>query len=198
MKKLILLFLPLLFIQCSNEQNKSAAPADKDKTRVETAAQIVETPATVEPENTPNKKDGPGLNLWVGSAEVKKGEEVCIDISASEIEGLLSMQYSMRWDPKTIEFKAIQGFTIPTMDLSDFGRHLSEKGTLTAVWIDDTLNGVNTQDGDVLFQLCFTAVGEAGSASPVRFWSSPTPYEVVVLPETVIPLTAHKGNISIK
>ena len=197
-KKLILLFIPFLFIQCSNEQNNSTASADTDNPPVETTAQIVETPTPAETKNTPNKKNGPGLNLWVGSAEVKKGEEVCIDISVAEIEGLLSMQYSMRWDPKTIEFKALRGFTIPTMDISDFGRHLSAKGTLTAVWIDDTLKGVNTQDGDVLFQLCFTAIGEAGSSSPVRFWSSPTPYEVVVLPETIIPLTAHKGNISIK
>ncbi len=199
MKKIILLLLPLLFVQCSNEQNNAPASGDVNQTPVETTQAVeTNTPTPAEPKDTPIKKDGPGLNLWVGSADAEKGQEVCIDITVSKIEGLLSMQYSMRWDPKTLEFKAIQGFTIPTMDISDFGRHLTKEGMLTAVWIDDTLKGVNTKNGEVLFQLCFTAVGEAGSSSPIRFWSSPTPYEVVVLPETIIPLTAHKGTISIK
>ncbi|MCB0651390.1 MAG: hypothetical protein KDC85_08970 [Saprospiraceae bacterium] len=188
--------LMLLFMFACSTDPKVSNTSTADQPVAEQKMQPND-PAVSTPSAKPEHEDGPGLNLWVGSGSVANGAEVCIDVTSSKITGLLSMQYSMRWDPKLLEFTSVKGFTIPTMDLNDFGSHKAAEGFLTAVWIDDTLNGVNLENGDLLFQLCFKAIGASGEEAPVRFWSNPTPYEVVVLPEQVIPLTAHKGIIKI-
>ncbi|KAA3635232.1 MAG: hypothetical protein DWQ02_10165, partial [Bacteroidetes bacterium] len=157
-----------------------------------------ETTATETENSEPVTKLGPGLNLWISDAETDQGTDFCLDVTMSSIKGLLSMQYSIRWDPKILEFKSVKGFTLPFMDNNDFGTHKISEGILTAVWIEDNLQGVNKEEGDLMYQLCFTAIGNSGDETPVRFWSSPTPFEVVVLPENIIPLTSHKGIVKIR
>ena len=202
MKKLILLLLTLFIFQCAEDKTTTSSSDTPEKTTQ--TAQAEQVKATKTEETTPSaptsqtKKDGPGLNLWIANTSAKKGEDVCVKVSVSAISGLLSMQYSLRWDPKILAFKSVQGFSMPTLDANDFGKHLLKKGILTAVWIDDTLKGEHLKDGEQLYELCFTAIGEVGQVSPVRFWTAPTPYEVVVLPEKIIPLTAHKGSVTVK
>ena len=198
MNKLLAALMLLLFFACGNEPKTNDSPSDDQSTE---QPEIKSAEKNSEPATTPSEpvsKLGPGLNLWIADAEAEKGTEFCLDVTMSETKGLLSMQYSLRWDPKVLQFNEIKGFTLPGMDVNDFGAHKSKEGTLTAVWIDDTLQGVNTNDGDLLYQLCFTALGDSGTETPVRFWSTPTPYEVVVLPETIIPLTAHKRVVKIR
>ncbi len=196
MNKLLAGLLILLFFACSNEpkatESISAEPvSEQPVASPETTAPAPET-------SEPVSKLGPGLNLWISDAEASKGEEFCLDVTMSGIKGLLSMQYSVRWDPKILEFKSVKGFTLPFMDNNDFGTHKISEGILTAVWIEDNLQGVNKEDGDLMYQLCFTAIGNSGDETPVRFWSNPTPFEVVVLPEKIIPLTSHKGIVKIR
>ena len=201
MKKLLFILLPLLFSQCADEKPQASTPSTSEK-KEQTISEVQENqaPDTKQADNqkTATDKKGPGLNLWIGSAKAKKGEEVCIEVTTSDITGLLSMQYSLRWDPKILQYKGLKGFSIPTLDQNDFGPHRAKEGVLTAVWIDDTLKGENTKDGDKIYELCFLLIGESGQSTPVRFWSNPTPYEVIVLPEKIIPLTAHKGLITIE
>jgi hypothetical protein len=199
MYKIIPGLLCLLLLACSDtpkaSQNNSSTPVLKEVAATNDAENNT---GTVDVTTSGKPAPGPGLNLWISDAEVEKGTEFCLDVTMSEIKGLLSMQYSVRWDTKILEFKSVKGFTLPFMDENDFGVHKTSEGILTAVWIDDNLQGVNKTDGDLVYQLCFTAVGNSGDETPVRFWSSPTPFEVVVLPENIIPLTSHKGVVKIK
>lgn len=200
MQKLLILLFPVMLLACSNEPKEASVSASEVQKEVvkQPSEEVNNQPAqesTVSADT--GKRNGPGLNLWIADATVKTGEDFCLDVTASEIKGLLSMQYSLRWDPKILEFKEVKGFNLPTLDAGDFGSHKAKEGVLTAVWIDETLRGSNPKDGDVVYQLCFTATGASGSSTPVRFWSSPTPFEVVVLPENIIPLTSHKGVVSI-
>ena len=200
MKKLLFILLPLFFSQCAEDKSQSSTSSTSDKKeQVVSEVQENQEPNTNQADSqTLADKKGPGLNLWIGSATAKKGEEVCVKVTVSAITGLLSMQYSLRWDPKILQYKGLKGFSIPTLDKNDFGPHRAKDGVLTAVWIDDTLKGENTKDGDKIYELCFLLIGESGQSTPVRFWSNPTPYEVIVLPEKIIPLTAHKGVITIE
>lgn len=200
MKKLILILLPLLIFQCAADKPETTTPVSPVKkespANIETTTK--KTPTDTSLPAATKKKNGPGLNLWINNATAKQGEEVCVKVSVSAISGLLSMQYSLRWDPKVLTFKKLQGFSIATLDENDFGKHLIKEGILTAVWIDDTLKGEQLKDDEQLYELCFTAIGKAGQTTPIRFWTTPTPYESVVLPEKVIPLTPHKGEITIE
>jgi len=192
-------FICLFLLACSNEPNttgnNSPEPVKKEGA---TTADKENNPTSGNASAPEQAKLGPGLNLWISDAETEKGTEFCLDVTMSEIKGLLSMQYSVRWDASILEFRSVKGFTVPFMDENDFGVHKTSEGILTAVWIDDSLQGVNKSAGDLVYQLCFTAIGNSGDETPVRFWSSPTPFEVVVLPENIIPLTSHKGIVRIK
>lgn len=198
MYKILPVAVLLFLLACSNEPKNTPAVSAQTDSSEQTAASNTDNAAAEKQPEVEELKLGPGLNLWIADAEVDAGAAFCLDVTMSEVKGLISMQYSVRWDPKVLEFQSVKGFTLPFMDENDFGRHKITEGILTAVWIEDNLQGVDTQTGDILYQLCFKAVGNSGTETPVRFWSSPTPFEVVVLPERIIPLTSHKGNVTIR
>ena len=49
---------------------------------------------------------------------------------------------------------------------------------ITVSWLEPNFTGISIDDCDVLFNLCFDAVGNAGETSPIAFSDSPTKVEV--------------------
>lgn len=198
----IFLFL-LMLSSCGDEPNtKASTPVSDEKTVTKGSSTVAEdhVPASNIPEtkDQPTEANGAGLNLWVSDGEVVPGGDVCVQISASGVKDVISMQYSMRWDPTVLTFKEIKGFNLSSLDKNDFGLNRVDKGILTAVWIEDNLSGVNLERKTPIYQLCFAADGDVGAESAVRFWSTPTPFESVVLPEQVIPISTHKGMVVVR
>ncbi len=177
MYKILPALICLFLLACSNESKMAGDNSPEPITKADATTAGAENNTTSG--NTADFEQaqlGPGLNLWISDADAGKGTEFCLDVTMSEIKGLLSMQYSIRWDPNILAFKSVKGFTLPFMDENDFGVHKTSQGILTAVWIDESLQGVNKAAGDLLYQLCFNAIGNSGDETPVRFWSSPTPF----------------------
>ena len=108
------------------------------------------------------------------------------------------MQYSMGWDPAILQFKNIQNFGLPYLGDENFGTHITDQGTITSVWIDNSLKGVSLNDGNAIFQVCFDVVGDAGQSSPFTFKEDPTPFEVVTAKEEVISINGIDGLVRVE
>ena len=138
------------------------------------------------------------LTLGFSSARVKSGELVCLDVQTANFNALLSMQYSVKWDPALLQFKSVQGFRLPGLGPEDFGAHRTAEGILTAVWIDENLQGITVNDGDTVYQICFQAIGASGQRAEVNLSDGPTPFEVVNLKEEVVGLEGVAGRVTIQ
>lgn len=135
------------------------------------------------------------LTLVADHQAARSGQEVCVNISVADFQNLLSMQYSLVWDPEVLSFEKVQGFNLPYLGENNFGLNRKDKGILTFVWIDNALQGVNLSDGTVIYQLCFRVTGKAGAGTEIKFSPEPTPFEVVDKREQVIGLNGVSGSV---
>ena len=138
------------------------------------------------------------LTLTTQDLEVEKNKEVCVSVTANGFEQILTMQYSMNWDPNLLTFKNFKRFGLPGMDGRNFGQHLLEKGILTFSWYDQSLHGITKEDGVLLYELCFEANGEKGSETSIEFTSKPTLVEISNANGAFLDLRADIGKIVIQ
>ncbi|MDX1665998.1 MAG: cohesin domain-containing protein [Saprospiraceae bacterium] len=139
-----------------------------------------------------------GITLIAQKMQADPGEEVCMSISASDFQNMLSMQYSLRWDPQVLSFRGIKNFNLPWLGQENFGTHRAGEGILSVVWIDNSLQGVSKENGNALFELCFQVKGSSGSETPIRFVEQPTPFEAVNLQEQVVGINTVEGRIRVE
>ncbi|WP_373548752.1 cohesin domain-containing protein [Haliscomenobacter sp.] len=147
-----------------------------------------------------------GVNFAQSSAITLKAEKktaapgtkVCINISADNFIKMLSTQYTLRWDPKVLEYTGVQGFKLPFLTKDNFGTIGIKKGFLTVVWIENNLKGADLANGAAMYQVCFTVKGKAGSTSSIAFSPTPTPYEAVNSKEQLAKVSVVNGSVSVK
>ncbi len=109
------------------------------------------------------------------------GTNECLDVTVENFNNVGSMQFSINWDPEVLDFTQVTGFNpaMPNLDGSNFFEvNPGVDGILTFSWNDLSFNNVTLADGEVLFQLCFDAIGALDDCSPVTITSDPTPLEV--------------------
>mgnify|MGYP005666398771 CR=1 FL=1 len=200
----LFLLITLFSVSCQSDSKESVNDGAPTAEPAETSTATTSTPATEEApksatmSNTSTPVTRDQFTLIVGEKEAKSGEQVCLDVSAANFREMISMQYSFRWKPELLTFEKVQNFQLPGLRESNFGTHRIAEGILTFVWIKEDLKGVDVKDGDALFQLCFTANGNAGEAATVRIWDSPTAFEAVNEREELMPFNTEKGKVVIK
>lgn len=150
------------------------------------------------PAYVPPKATQAPLTLGLSSLRVKSGSPACLDVQVADFTQLLSMQYSVKWDPTLLQYESIQNFQLGGLGPEDFGAHRAAEGILTSVWIDENLQGVTLPDGATVYQLCFQVTGAAGQSAEVQLSDGPTPFEAVNLKEEVVDIKGVAGRITIQ
>lgn len=102
-----------------------------------------------------------GMVLSSPSLELVRGESFCIDISVSNFNEIISMDYTHTWDATVLRFDSVGGIPFQEMDLTDIVQN--GEGSLGVSW--SSLSGATLLDGSVLYTLCFTAIGDLGNCS---------------------------------
>lgn len=203
MKKISSLFLllSLFFLPGCQEAGEQQAAGDST-----TPPAAQSTAAGTQPENplgsrtanvTPQASQNP-LTLGISNERVKSGDEVCLNVQVADFNALLSMQYSIQWDPAQLEFVRTDGYQLAGIGPQNFGAHRTAEGLLTGLWIDNSLQGVTLADGDTIYQICFKAIGAAGKQTEVTFVDGPTPFEVINLKQEVVGLKPVAGRVTIQ
>ncbi len=138
------------------------------------------------------------LTLIASKLTAGKGETVCVAVEPKGFEQILSMQYSMSWNPNVLKFKEVRNFGLNGMSVQSFGTHLTSKGFLTFSWYDPALRGFSKPDGTKLYEVCFEAVGNIGDKSPFEFGGKPTTIEVANSSSVFLDLRAEPGEVRIE
>ncbi len=107
------------------------------------------------------------------------GSNTCVDVSVQNFDNILSMQYSMHFDPAIIEFTGVQGLNLPGLVASNIGTNNAGNGDLTLSWLDPNVSGVTVPNNTVIYQVCFDVIGSSGQTSSFTFDGIPTAIEVI-------------------
>jgi gliding motility-associated-like protein len=124
------------------------------------------------------------------------GDQVCVDVSVQNFTDIVSMQYSINFDPAVLEFDEATGFNLPGLTAASFGN--PSAGNISLSWLaNDPVAGQSIANGTVIFQLCFTVVGSAGDVSDITFSGTPVPVEVTDVDGEITPVFGN-GSVTIE
>jgi hypothetical protein len=188
----LLLFAALYSIRCSDD--KARQTATEQALTAEPPANTpdigISTPATPTTAGT--------MNLAATSVDAQKGGQACIAVTARDFREIVSMQYTMIWDPAVLRFKEVKGFGLPGLAVNNFGVKLAPKGLLTYSWFDINVKGISQPDGVKLYEVCFDVIGEPGSKSYFQFANEPTVIELTNAASNFLDLKAEEGQVRVR
>ncbi|MEM6964691.1 MAG: cohesin domain-containing protein [Bacteroidota bacterium] len=128
---------------------------------------------------------------------VDESEEFEMEVKVNNFTDLITMQYTIQWDPTKLDFVEISNMGLPYMDAATFGDTSinTDNGLLPVAWVDDFLNGVSVDDETVIFTLTMKAKGAVGDSIPLIFIDSPTVKEIVDVTQNPVATTYETGLI---
>ena len=104
-----------------------------------------------------------GFDLLIDSVEVQGGQDVCVGIRAKGYIELISLQFVLSWDAQVIALKQTKNYNLPGMSATDFS--YSQPNHLIFAWADPAAQCVSKDSGEILFEVCFSAIGPVGTSS---------------------------------
>jgi len=180
MKQLLSLLLPLILgiSACQSESNSSQQQASA--------------------KSAANGPMSSGIILSVPDQTVAAGQTVCLPVQVQQFDQIMSMQYTMHFDPAVLQFKEIKDFQLKDMGKSNFGTNRASNGIITTSWYDLDVKGLSVNNNTPIYQVCFDAIGTAGQASPVEFNGDPVIVEISNAAGEVIRFSARKAKVTIE
>lgn len=125
----------------------------------------------------------PSINI--PTETVDQGDNICLEITVDDFTDILTMSYTMQWDPTVLEFTGVQAFGLPLLNAGNFDASMADEGILTLDWEVMACDapaaiGVVLPDGATIYELCFTVPDEVpyGSTSDICIVESPVPINV--------------------
>lgn len=126
----------------------------------------------------------------------QKGDLITVDVNVGDFSKVVSMQYSMNWNPKLLQFEKIQGYNLKDLTFDNFGTAQTKDGNLLLAWYDPSVQGVTLGTGTVIYQVVFRVIGENTSKSRVRFTGKPLLIEVMQADGTPLPFNNTNGSFT--
>ena len=110
------------------------------------------------------------LNLPLGGGE--PGQSICVPVTVENFTDILAFQFDLDFDPAVLRFDNLNGFHPNLAGSIQWNGPISSGGTLreglTRVLYTDNFAGPSTvPDGEALFSICFTILGQLGDDSPL-------------------------------
>lgn len=196
----IFIFCLAITTGCNHDDQAREAATEEALQEIKTPPQ--ETPTapiatSTQPQQARPKTAGT-MNLGIVGGSAAKGAEVCVAITANNFKSIVSMQYSLKWDPKVLKFKDLRNFGLPQLSAENFGRHIIDKGQLTHSWYDANVKGITKADGEKLYEICFEAIGAPGTKTAVQIVDAPTSIEIANVNSEFYTLDSTPGMVLVK
>ncbi len=119
-------------------------------------------------------------DLGISVVTTQNGDQVTANFHVHNFEEIVSVQYTIQWDPAMMQFESVDNFGLPDIsELSNFGwtPNNVDIGKLPHSWSSSTLSGITIPDCGIVFSVNFTSLN--GQVSTITIGEDPTPFEVM-------------------
>lgn len=137
---------------------------------------------------------GTPFSIAASDESGQKGDLIIVDVNVSDFNKVVSMQYSMNWDPTILQFEKVQNFKLRALSSENFGTEQAKDGNLLMAWYDPSVQGVNLNSGTILYQVVFRVIGTNTNKSRIRFSGKPLIIEVMKADGTPLPFNNTNGS----
>ncbi len=119
---------------------------------------------------------GNAATVTIGEAIVSTNTNFCVPVTVSGAAEVTGFEAGIAWLPGILSYTGINGGVLGdevsfTIEDSDAGN-----GQISLVWGATAPDAILVEDGDVLVELCFDAVGDPGSSTGISFSESIHPF----------------------
>jgi hypothetical protein len=106
-----------------------------------------------------------GFGVRIDTVNVQQGQEVCVPVRAKGFNDIITFQYALSWDPQVLQLVRTQNYNVTCISASDFA--YPNPSTLLISWASSSGMCRSIPDDEILYELCFLAIGPAGSSSSI-------------------------------
>ncbi|MEZ4954927.1 MAG: cohesin domain-containing protein [Saprospiraceae bacterium] len=191
-KTVMVIFMAIFFVQCNSDDPAREAAKEAALKKENTAGSPAGKEAPAQPVEVGK------LPMQITSAKASKGSETCVSVKVSQFNDIVSMQYTMKWDPAILTFKEVKNFGLPGLEEANFGTKAADKGILAYSWFDANVQGITKPDGTNLYDVCFEAKGEAGNTSSVEFANAPVVIEITNSASQFLGIEGANGKVTVE
>lgn len=121
----------------------------------------------------------PGVTLSSDVLEADPGTEICVPVYASDFNNIEDLSFTMEWESGVLSYSSIQNFNLPGLTAANFDVSISPFGALCFDWSDPSGTGVTIPDGELLFEVCYNAIGAPYACSEINFTDFPCAANVI-------------------
>ncbi|MBC7777716.1 MAG: T9SS type A sorting domain-containing protein [Phycisphaerae bacterium] len=115
-----------------------------------------------------------GFSVSIDSVEVQVGQDVCVPVRAKGFIDIVSFQFSLTWNSQVLKFKKTQNYGLPGLTALDINGTYSNNHLFVG-WANPSGECFSIEDGKILFEACFSAVGSVGSSTNITAGSTGFP-----------------------
>lgn len=191
-KLIFVIGIAISFIQCTSDNTAREAATEA----------ALKNPAPTADANAPKSPARPPiigkLPMQISSTTAKPLTKVCVSVTASQFKSIVSMQYTMTWNPSVLQFIGIENFGLPGMTANNFGDRAANKGLLSYSWFDSNVAGITLNDGMKLYDMCFSVIGSSGSSSNITFEDKPVVIEISNSDSQFLGLDGTNGKVTVE
>jgi len=109
---------------------------------------------------------------------VDPGTSFCKDFVVEDFTDIVTLQFSLNWDPNVIRLDSITNLNIPEPQSFTANLALAASGRMPVIWFDPMGGGLSVNDGVSVFSLCFTAIGTSQQCTNLEFTNIPLNIDV--------------------
>ncbi len=116
-------------------------------------------------------------SLSIEGGNVFENGQICLDVSVDGFQDLIGMEFELRWDSMVLEFESVTARTglpgFSDVQISDPTEtsQSTPSNIVVVSWFDNDLTPRSLPDGDVIFEICYNAIGMTGSSSTMNLYN---------------------------
>jgi gliding motility-associated-like protein len=127
---------------------------------------------------------------------VKSLEQTCVDIFVNDFTAIEGFQATIKWDPSILNFIAVKKTGLTDLVPGQYNVDATS-GTMTISYNPTATSNVTLANGASAFQLCFTAAGNNGTSTDIKFATAPLNFEVYAAGVAKPGVTTQNGKVLI-
>lgn len=109
-----------------------------------------------------------GLEFTLGDIQINEGEEFCVPVTVRNFEDVASFSYEVLFDQNIIEFVELRSFNLVDLSEGNFNTTTADEGRIRTLWTDNSAQGVDVNDGTVIFEYCFRALADCPASTTLE------------------------------
>ncbi len=92
---------------------------------------------------------------------------VCVPVSVKDFSDIFIATILVKWDSTVLQLDSLSNIQLP--NFNPINLNTRTPGQLSLIWFDADDESVSLNDGDIIFDLCFTTIGAIGARTDISF-----------------------------